>query len=148
MGVTPQPHCECLPGWTGPYDDPYDASSACGSCYRVYIDVMNWTASEAACAGEGGNLASFTTWAEQNIIRAFKGNATLSRFGLGISTWIGLNRTLAGAWSWTDGSPMGWTNWGSGEPNNGGGNSGPAGQQVVSACPSLPHAPLFVVGSG
>ena len=40
----------------------------------------------------------------------------------GDSHWMGLFQRAGGSerWSWTDGSPLDFTNWRQGEPNNGG----------------------------
>ena len=39
-------------------------------------------------------------------------------------SWIGLKRNDNGGFEWIDGSPLDYTSWGDGEPNNGGKFSG------------------------
>ena len=48
---------------------------------------------------------------------------TLRTINPGSKWWIGLNdRAIEGDFVWSDGTPVGYTNWNSSEPNNAGGN--------------------------
>ena len=79
----------------------------------------SWTAAEAEAATHGGHLVSITSAAEQNFIL----NTFLSGPDLRRILWIGLNDAATeGRYVWSDGSPLGYTNWQRGEPNNFRGN--------------------------
>ena len=78
-----------------------------------------WAEAEEACEQLGGDthLASVTSAAQQDAVTGFvlKSAAT---FGT-TQVWIGLNDLESfGNFIWSDGSPLGYTHWGLGEPNN------------------------------
>ena len=79
-----------------------------------------WSDSRLKCQALGSDLAVIDTEAENGFI------ANLIENHLELPTraaWIGLqlNRTL-NAFRWIDGSPLGYNNWKSGEPNDAKGN--------------------------
>ncbi|XP_064644550.1 macrophage mannose receptor 1-like isoform X2 [Lineus longissimus] len=94
----------CPSGWKGWRD----------SCYKfVKADSLSGSQGLTACRTYGGDLASIGDRAEDNYIRIQTKN-------LGGDQWlIGLNDIeKEGIFKWTDGSPVAYTNWNPGEPND------------------------------
>ncbi len=88
-------------------------------CYYVSnsdpLNGKSWSDALLDCEGRGGTLASIESAAENGRVytEVSKGS---------IAVWIGLSLSEDGTtWTWTDGSPYGYTNWYNGEPNGGGG---------------------------
>ncbi len=99
--------CPCDVDWYA--DHPY-----------MFCDTATtWTAAQSACATYGYHLATVTSTVEDNWILSVA-NATYVSTTDGF-WWIGLNdRASEGAWVWEDGTPVTYTRWNAGEPNNSG----------------------------
>ena len=83
------------------------------------LSANTWTASEAEAENLGGTLAVVRNAAEQEWVFSKFGNFA----GTEHSLWIGLHRIKPGGqFVWVDDSPLDYTHWYSGEPNNAGGN--------------------------
>eukprot|EP00058_Branchiostoma_floridae_P028308 XP_002613799.1 hypothetical protein BRAFLDRAFT_85340 [Branchiostoma floridae] len=109
------------------YEKPEDASSAgmdgarCqgdwseynGHCYKLMTDKVNWFKANEQCKQHDGNLASIMDEAETRFIKDIIKSAPS---GFNPSVWLGLHKDRN--WKWSDGSPVTYTNWGPGEPNN------------------------------
>uniref|UniRef100_H3CQ11 C-type lectin domain-containing protein n=1 Tax=Tetraodon nigroviridis TaxID=99883 RepID=H3CQ11_TETNG len=81
------------------------------NCYKLVEQPATWEAAQAACVQEGGNLASV----DMSYDQAFLAGVVLN----GKDTWIGLRREVEnGSYTWTDGWPVFFTQWGPGEPSN------------------------------
>jgi hypothetical protein len=83
-----------------------------GHAYYL-LQVATWTASEAEAVALGGHLASIESQSEQDWI--------WQTFGAGKERhlWIGLTDVaLEGAFVWSSGAPLAYTNWTPGEPSN------------------------------
>ena len=100
--------------WTG------DAALAlvavsCGSVYTLMNEAVSWSDANAACQAAGLQLASVNSAAE---------NALLLTAAAGNAVWIGgTDAAIDGTWKWSpSGTPLSYTNWASGEPNNYGRN--------------------------
>lgn len=94
--------CACPPNVNG-------TVSSNGVCYALYNNSLDWFHAEAACAGEGGNLA--------NIPDAFT-NSFISSYAKSIlgfqSYWIGGLADSTGNysyWEWIDYKSFKYTNW-------------------------------------
>ena len=83
----------------------------------ILLDQSNWTDAEAEAVLLGGHLATIDDAAEDSFVFD-----TFSTFGgLSRSLWIGLNdRASEGVLEWSSGAPVGYVNFDSSEPNNGG----------------------------
>ncbi|XP_002737989.1 C-type Lectin CRL-like [Saccoglossus kowalevskii] len=84
-----------------------------GYCYKYYECEMEWTMAEAQCLTDSptAHLASIHSSEENDFVFAFQGGLN--------NIWIGFNdRAQQYTWEWSDGSPVDYTNWHSGEPNN------------------------------
>jgi hypothetical protein len=83
--------------------------------WQVCSTLRAWSAAESACTGSGYTLASITSSGEQNQLEDALGTFT-------VPYWIGLNDVaVEGTYVWTPSTALSYTNWRSGEPNNGGG---------------------------
>jgi hypothetical protein len=71
----------------------------------------SWINAEINANALGGNLVTINDAAEEAWLRAI--------FGTDIRYWIGFNDAAAeGAWVWSSGEPVTYTNWDDFEPNN------------------------------
>jgi hypothetical protein len=88
-----------------------------GDTYLYCTSGLAWTDAEASCASFGYHLLTIDDRAE-NIWN----DNTADAYSTG-KWWMGLNDIASeGTWVWSDGTPLSYTNWHSGEPNDGGGN--------------------------
>lgn len=102
-------------------DDPmcppcFTADSPDGTLAYCFAP-RNFAAAEFDCVAQGGHLVSIHDQATQDEVRD-------TAFGLAPGNWwIGLSDTaLEGTFVWTDNTPLDYTSWTGGEPNNAGGN--------------------------
>jgi hypothetical protein len=110
--------CPTAPGGCTPF-----ACAGSTSCYYLCVPAAGWTAANLRCTSAGlGCLATIGDAAENTCIAA----ATAPSFPNLI--WFGWRQSPSGGepsggWGWQCGtSPFVAGNWGSGEPNNSGGN--------------------------
>jgi hypothetical protein len=93
------------------------STAAGGNGHRYALTTLrgSWDEMEAEAVAAGGRLASITSAAENAFILSI---IPSSLGGPGNACWIGLSRTAAGGWTWSDGSAFEYSNWNGGEPNN------------------------------
>jgi hypothetical protein len=97
---------------------PPVVNPANGSVYYL-LSQTDWTTSEMEAVKLGGHLATIRNSDDQAFVFG-----TFSNYG-GVQRllWIGLTDGASeGTFRWVDGSPVTYTNWASGEPNNAGAN--------------------------
>uniref|UniRef100_A0A3Q3ME95 C-type lectin domain-containing protein n=1 Tax=Mastacembelus armatus TaxID=205130 RepID=A0A3Q3ME95_9TELE len=89
-------------------------------CYYFSRETKNWMEANAICLEQNSNLMSI-----QSINERVRHKNTQDLINLWVRTqiatdiyWIGLNDRVTEGYSWSDGSPLSYTNWGHGEPNN------------------------------
>ncbi|XP_061597871.1 ladderlectin-like [Cololabis saira] len=88
-------------------------------CFKYVATPMTWANAEDHCLSQGANLVSIHSQDEENFVKLLIRNFDPSEK----PTWIGLTDAQQdGAWFWSDGSKLSFSNWNSGEPNNSGGN--------------------------
>ena len=82
-----------------------------GHCYKYVEHAMNYSEAEKFCRSEGSYLAEIESEKEQYFLQVLVGYNYV---------WIGLqDKYHNGNWDyWNSGSPMLYSNWGEGEPNN------------------------------
>jgi hypothetical protein len=90
-----------------------------GHFYGVTTGKGTWDAAEAEAVATGGHLVSIESAAENEFVRLL---CPPNPSAPGNACWIGLSRPDGGAWRWSDGAAVNYTNWGPGEPNNARGN--------------------------
>ena len=84
----------------------------------VAFQGATWAACEAFAVQLGGHLITINDAAENEWVRANVANYG----GVDRRLWIGFNDVaVEGVFTWTDGTPVTFTNWNPGEPNNSGG---------------------------
>ncbi|MCA9560290.1 MAG: hypothetical protein KC583_17195, partial [Myxococcales bacterium] len=105
-------------------DDRIDEGAACPcdlgafgtSAYLFCPQQVDWPTARAACQQVGYDLAVVEDGAEDSYLYA-----SVNQRGFG-DTWLGLNdRQNEGDWVWLDGTPVAYSHWDRGEPNNGSG---------------------------
>lgn len=104
------PIASCTAG-SANFNDP-----ATGHCYMLFDNKQPWDAAVAACAalGPGHHLATVEDAVENQIIADMIGSP---------DAWLAATDSAnEGTWTWATGDAFAFTNWRSGEPNNGGGN--------------------------
>ncbi|MCB1046532.1 MAG: SUMF1/EgtB/PvdO family nonheme iron enzyme [Calditrichaeota bacterium] len=85
-----------------------------GHEYAFVDQEMTWTEARDFAEGMGGYLVCIGSSQENTFVAGLAGS---------VSSWIGL-REVGGVnnnWQWVNDEPVVFTNWASGEPNNGGG---------------------------
>lgn len=88
-----------------------------GSTYDI-LAPTRWSDAEVFAQSLGGHLTSIHSLAENDFLTDWV-SGTLGDTPVFRSFWIGLHLT-GGAWSWSDGSAVSWSNWRDGEPNGDG----------------------------
>ncbi|XP_078393937.1 CD209 antigen-like protein C isoform X3 [Cetorhinus maximus] len=85
-------------------------------CYRFSMERVNWDSAKQQCESQNSHFIIINTEQEQNIIKkSIENNPG--------DYWIGLtDRESEGNWKWVDGTPVSFTRWEQGEPNNAAGN--------------------------
>ncbi|XP_019912108.1 ladderlectin-like isoform X1 [Esox lucius] len=105
----------CPSGWT-----EYNSY-----CYIYNSTARTWSQAEQYCLSLGGNLVSIHNAGENEAVKDVVFRATNSNPAI----WIGgsdLYETKV--WFWSDGTTFDYSNWSSGEPNNGRGGIEHCGQ--------------------
>nr|XP_020669548.1 C-type lectin mannose-binding isoform-like [Pogona vitticeps] len=90
-------------------------------CFVVIPTKMPWPEAEAECQnyGRGSHLASFDSELQMNVV----GKHILAEYPDTDDLWIGMEDSRkTRRFAWNDGSPVRFTSWCAGEPNNQGGN--------------------------
>nr|2ZIB_A Chain A, Type II antifreeze protein [Brachyopsis segaliensis] len=78
-------------------------------CFYSEATAMTWDLAEANCVNKGGHLASIHSLEEQLYIKDIVAGIV----------WIGGSACkVAGAWSWTDGTPVDYRTWCPTKPND------------------------------
>ena len=81
--------------------------------YSYHQEMKSFSDARASCARSGGDLATFNSTAEQEVV--LPGDI----YNENGDWWVGLHQKDGGEeWYWTSGLQVSWTNWASGAPNN------------------------------
>ncbi|XP_053569949.1 macrophage mannose receptor 1 isoform X2 [Bombina bombina] len=117
IGVTPPPIPTTTPVPKCP--DGWSTQDNSGSCYKHFSrgneEKKSWFEAKDFCKAIGGDLASLSNKEEESIV-----SMMLMSHGIYYHVfWIGLiNLNPDEGFTWSDGSPFSYENWGYGEPNN------------------------------
>lgn len=110
--LVPDETLAVLPPFTCPADKQIDLL---GQTFCILESARNWHDSEAFCQKIGAHLAVMKNTSVATVLRKAVGSpAGVPRF------WIGLAEASEGRWVWADGTPMKFSAFRSGEPNNAG----------------------------
>jgi hypothetical protein len=86
-----------------------------GSCLVFFRAAQGWEQGKTTCSGISAHLAILSTAVVDQAAETLVGN---------LDTFIGLtDAATEGAFLWVDGTALGFSNWETGEPNNGGGTN-------------------------
>ncbi|NXL50685.1 MRC1 protein, partial [Podilymbus podiceps] len=118
-GVTPPPPPITTPLPSCP--EGWKSVPQSSSCFKIFQGgrekMQTWFGARDFCRAIGGDLACIHSEEEQNLI------AGLKRDYLHLSYWMGLSALDSDSgFIWSDGSPVNFEKWASGEPNNYDGN--------------------------
>ena len=92
-------------------DKPLGSKEYGGHYYRYYDTQMSWEEAKSFCEQRGGHLVTITSSAENEFVA--------SLFSCE-SVWLGGNDvSIEGQFIWYTNEDFSYSNWGSGEPNNG-----------------------------
>ena len=115
------PALEVCDGVDNDQDGEIDEEQVCdcynstfgGANYALCLTQVSWDDARAACLAQGMDLAKIDSQPENNWLNSWV-------WGYGADPWIGLtDRGVEGNWLWTDGTTVGWSNWGIGQPSGG-----------------------------
>ncbi|KAM6451461.1 macrophage mannose receptor 1-like isoform 1-T1 [Liasis olivaceus] len=114
-GVTPPPIPTTTPVPQCPEDwAPSDGRNVCFKAFLKH-DKRSWADARSFCLAIGGDLASITSAQESNSLQNYLRNSGV----VYTHFWLGLNYiNPQEGFKWSDDSPLGYINWGYGEPNN------------------------------
>ena len=108
LAQLPAPPSAALP--KRPLGVPADAKPFNGRWYKVVLEKKSWHAARDKCKEMGGQLVTIPDAATWEFVKGLTGGAKL---------WIGAtDEVTEGKWVWIDGSPLTFTDWAPGEPNN------------------------------
>ncbi|XP_077993135.1 C-type mannose receptor 2-like [Glandiceps talaboti] len=82
-------------------------------CYNIdgIADTKNWAEAAFECDKIGGYIVTINDQDENNYIEKLISDNSMN-------VWLGLTRSDLGGFGWVDDTPLDYTNWGPGEPNN------------------------------
>ena len=115
---------EACDGLDNDCDGTADSTSACGCNVEYYGSTtdpylfctsgQSWNDASAACQSLGYHLVSIADDAENTWVDNTADTYSTSKWHIGFT-----DQWSEGTWVWSDGSPVTYTNWQSGEPNGG-----------------------------
>lgn len=96
-----------------PIGVPSDAQFFNGHWFKVYLEKGSWTTARDKCKTLGGHLVIVPDAATWEFVKGLT---------CGAQSWIGAtDEVTPGIWKWVDGSPITFTAWFLGQPDNAGG---------------------------
>lgn len=82
-----------------------------GHCYMLFTTIASWDGAQLQCEARAAHLVVSTSQTENDLFSPLAGLADI---------WVGgHDQTTEGVWEWLGGEPMVYTNWRTGEPNDG-----------------------------
>ena len=100
-----------------PVGVPADAKLFNGKWYRVYLEKkVSWHDAKRRCATSGGQLAITSDEPTWSYVRQL-----VKETAQGAPIWLGAtHEQTPGVWQWIDGTPVKFTAWNQGKPDNAG----------------------------
>ena len=97
-------------------ENDFVSYSATGDCYKYFPHLLSWDDARAYCQDNVpynvGDLASIPDAGTNDFLQTLIQDAYI---------WVGGLRDESSSWTWSDGTPWGYSAWFEGQPNNGGG---------------------------
>ncbi|XP_042589383.1 ladderlectin-like [Cyprinus carpio] len=95
---------------------PVDWEKFGTKCFKYFSDLKPWYEAEKHCIDLGGNLASVHNQPTNDFLKTL-----VKKYGNSFpQTWIGAHDAIKDfIWFWSDGSKFEFSDWQTGEPNNG-----------------------------
>lgn len=137
----------CDDGQQNGSEQGVDCGGTCAPCAcRLYVAgpkrywicpiLATWAQARYTCTAFAGDLASIGSAPERDFVRGALDDA----YQVGLipepTGWIGgSDQIVEGSWGWSDGTVTAYTNWASGEPNNGAGSGVP--ENCMTMCTQL-----------
>ncbi|MCA9674093.1 MAG: C-type lectin domain-containing protein [Myxococcales bacterium] len=122
--VTPPPDARACVGGDRRVTDPQS-----GHCLVFFSTAVTWNQARSACGAAGGDLMVATTAAENALLAPLDVDPVATP-----DVWMGgTDVAVEGTFVWVTAEAMTYTNWRTGEPNNGGTNGGPENCMVLEA---------------
>jgi len=100
-----------VPTWTGDCDAGSGFQQYGDHCYYAVSTQIDWADARASCVAAGGYLATIGDSGEDAFIQGLNNRPYLG----------GCDADTEGTWTWVTGEVWSYTAWGSGEPNDNGG---------------------------
>ncbi|XP_067221743.1 ladderlectin-like [Chanodichthys erythropterus] len=92
---------------------PYGWTNFGLRCFKFYSQAVDWITAERNCQSLDANLASVHNKLENDFLLSLLPSSSTR-------SWLGgHDGEEEGQWMWSDGTVYDYTNWNSGEPNNG-----------------------------
>ncbi|WP_395742401.1 protein kinase domain-containing protein [Prosthecobacter sp.] len=83
--------------------------------YKLYAEHLDWHAAKTKCAAQKGRLAEVRSKEENDFLLKLAAGRAVDGLWLGAT-----DEAREGRWIWSDGSPVSYSNWDTGQPNNSG----------------------------
>jgi hypothetical protein len=96
-----------------PSRTPADAIEFDGKYYKLYNEVITWHEAFDKCKDLGGHLPIVRKDSQNRFLASMLKDAKLGWAWLGAT-----DEKIEGTWAWIDGSPLTFTSWEPGQPNN------------------------------
>ena len=81
--------------------------------YSYHVELKNFSDARASCANSGGDLATFNSTTEQEVVLPW------DIYNKDRDWWVGLHqKDVRKEWYWTNGLQVTWTDWKPGGPDN------------------------------
>lgn len=98
---------------------PKDAAEFAGHHYQIYWARSPWHVAKQRCEAAGGHLVRIESREEQRFIDELIKRSPGPRFLIGLGYWAdGSDAKSEGAWQYSDGRPLVYTNWAATQPDN------------------------------
>eukprot|EP01033_Poteriospumella_lacustris_P016912 gene16912-12103_t len=82
-------------------------------CYQINQNFLTWNLAQTACQALGANLITIISAGEMSAVNTLMASIGTTQYHIGLN-----DKVTEGTFRWSDGHPVVYANWNSGEPNN------------------------------